>query len=136
MYNEMRQAYESGAEYVVVFNYSPNGNGTGLLQDQHFAALQKLWTDVVKNPKETNSITPKDALVLPQNYGWGMRNPNDNMWGLWQPDNNSQKVWNALQASLLKYSSKLDIVYDEPAYPLESRHQHIFYWNQTISPSM
>jgi hypothetical protein len=132
MYNEMCQAYESGAEYVVVFNYSPNGNGTGLLQNEHFAALQKFWTDVVQNPKETNNVTAQDALVLPQNYGWGMRNPNDNIWGLWQADNTSQQVWTALQASLSKYGSKLDIVYDDPAYPTAGRDQHIIYWNQTI----
>jgi len=132
MYNEMRQAYESGAEYVVVFNYSPNGNGTGLLQDQHFAALQKFWTDVVQNPRETNNVAGQDALVLPNDYGWGMRNPNDHIWGLWQPDNSSQQVWNALQASLTKYGSKLDVVYDDPAYSLAGRYQHVYYWNQTI----
>ena len=132
MYNEMRQAYESGAEYVVVFNYSPNGNGTGLLQDEHFAALQKFWTDVVQNPKDTNNVKAQDALVLPQNYGWGMRNPNDNIWGIWQVDNNSQQVWTTLQACLEKYGSKLDIVYDDSAYPVEGRYQHVYYWNQTI----
>jgi len=131
MYGEMRQAYECGAQYVVVFNYSPNGNGTGLLQEEHFAALQKFWSDVVQNPKETNNVKALDALVLPQNYGWGMRNPNDIIWGLWQPDNSSQQVWTALQTSLVKYGSKLDIVYDSSAYPVAGRYQHIYYWNQT-----
>jgi hypothetical protein len=132
MYNEMRQSYESGAQYVVVFNYSPNNNGTGLLQGEHFAALQKFWSDIVQNPRETNNVTAQAALVLPNNYGWGMRSQNDNIWGLWQPDNSSQQVWNALQASLAKYDSKLDIVYDDPAYPIEGWYQHIYYWNQTI----
>jgi hypothetical protein len=80
MYSEMRQAYTSGAEYVVVFNFSPNGNGTGLLREEHFAALQKFWKDVVLNRKETNNVTAQNVLVLPQNYGWGMRNPNDHIW--------------------------------------------------------
>jgi hypothetical protein len=132
IYNEMKQSYQSGAEYVVVFNYSPNNNGTGLLQNPQFAAIQKFWKDVVQNPKETNNVTAKDALVLPSDYGWGMRNPNDNIWGLWQADNTSQQVWNALQASLSKYGSKLDIVYDDPAYPVSGRYQHVYYWNQTI----
>ena len=132
MYSEMRQAYESGAEYVVVFNYSPNGNGTGLLQNEDFAAIQRFWTNVVQNPKDTNNVTAQDALVLPENYGWGMRNPNDTIWGLWKPDNDSQQVWNAVQASLARYGSKLDIVYDDPAYPAAGRYQHVYYWNQTI----
>ncbi len=131
MYNEMRQTYESGAEYVVIFNYSPNSTGIGLLQEAHFAALQKFWTDVVQNPKETNNAKAQDALVLPQEYGWGMRNPNDHIWGLWQPDNSSHQVWNALQESLAKYGSKLDIIYDDPTYPTAGRYQHVNYWNQT-----
>jgi hypothetical protein len=132
MYNEMRQAYENGAEYVVVFNYSPSGNGTGLLQDEQFASIQKFWTDVVQNPKETNNVTAQDALVLPSDYGWGMRNQKDTIWGLWGPDNDSSQVWNALQASLAKYGSKLDIVYADPTYPTAGRYQHVYYWNQTI----
>ncbi len=132
MYNEMRQAYENGAEYTVVFNYSPSGNGTGLLQNEQFASIQKFWNDVMQNPKVTNNVTGQDALVLPQNYGWGMRNQNDTIWGIWQPDNSSQQVWNAVQSSLAKYGSKLDIVYDDPAYPTAGRYQHVYYWNQTF----
>jgi len=131
MYSEMKQSYESGAEYVVAFNYSPGNNGTGLLQEEQFAALQKFWTDVVQNPKETNSVKAKEALVLPNDYGWGMRNENDNIWGLWQPDNSSQQIWNSLQTSLSKYGSKLDIVYEDPAYPTAGRYQQVLYWNET-----
>jgi len=132
IYNEMRQAYEDGAEYAVVFNYSPSANGTGLLQDQQFAAIQRFWADVVQNPKDTNNVTGRDALVLPENYGWGMRNLNDTIWGLWSPDNDSQQVWSAVQSSLAKQGSKLDIVYSDPAYPTTGRYQHVYYWNQTI----
>jgi hypothetical protein len=119
MYDELKLSYEDGAKYAVAFNYAPGDNGTGLLQDEHFAALQKFWTNVVQNPRETNNVTAQDALVLPRNYGWGMRNQNDNIWGLWQPDSSSQQSWNSLQASLAKYGSKLDILYDDPAYPIE-----------------
>ena len=75
MYNELRQAYENGAEYAVVFNYSPSGNGTGLLQDEQFASIQKFWTDIMQNPKVTNNVTGQDALVLPNNYGSGPKKP-------------------------------------------------------------
>ena len=132
MYNEMKQAYEDGAEYAVAFNYSPDNNATGLLQKQQFAALQKFWKDIVQNHQVTNNVMGKAALVLPSDYGWGMRNQNDTIWGMWQPDNESQQVWNAVQTSLHKYGSKLDIIYDDPAYPVGDRYQHVYYWNQTI----
>ncbi|MGA3289944.1 MAG: hypothetical protein ABSD42_06895 [Candidatus Bathyarchaeia archaeon] len=131
MYSEMKQAYEGGAEYVVVFNFASDIDSTaGLLQDQHYSALQSFWTDVVQNSSETNNVKAQDALVLPNDYGWGMRNPNDNIWGMWH-NNSSQQVWNALQASLSQYGSKLDIVYEDPAYPTAGRYQHVYYWNQT-----
>ena len=51
MYSELEQSYLSGADYAVVFNYSPSGNGTGLLQDEQFASIQKFWKDIVQNPE-------------------------------------------------------------------------------------
>jgi hypothetical protein len=131
MYNNLKQTYEDGATYAVVFNYAPNSNGTGLLQDEHFAALQKFWTDVVQNPKETNNVTAQDALILPNSYGWGMRNPQDTIWGLWNADNSSHQIWTQLQSKLAQYGSRLDIVYDDPAYPVVGKYSQIYYWNQT-----
>lgn len=142
IYNEMRQAYRDGAEYAVVFNYQgeqqvQNNNSTttfsssGLLQDTQFAAMEKFWSNVVENPKETNNVKAKDALVLPASFGGGMRNKDDGTWGYWNPDNTTQQVWNTLQSSLAKYGSKLDIVYDDSAYPTAGRYQHVVYWNQT-----
>ena len=130
MYNEMCEAYAEGARYVALFNYSPNNNGSGLLQPEHFAALQKFWTDVVQNQK-ISKVTAQAALVLPSNYGWGMRNPNDTIWGLWQPDAKSQQVWLALQSALAKDGAKLDVVYDSSAFPVSGEYQQVYYWNQT-----
>jgi hypothetical protein len=130
IYDELRQAYEDGAGYAVVFNYAPNSNSTlGLLQDEQLNALQKFWTDIVQNPKVTNNVKGQDALVLPSGYGGGMRSPTDTIWGIWPADNQSQQVWNAVQASLAKYGSKLDIVYNQPTI---GQYQHVYYWNQTI----
>ena len=131
MYEDLKLSYEEGAKYSVVFNYAPGDNGTGLLQDEHFAALQKFWTNVVVNPKETNNVKAQDALVLPKDYGWGMRNPTDTIWGLWQSDAKSPQVWSTMQGSLSKYGSKLDIVYDDPAFPVAGRYVLVYYWNQT-----
>jgi hypothetical protein len=61
-----------------------------------------------------------------------MRNQNDSIWGFWQPDNSSQQVWNAVQASLAKYGSNIDIIYDNTAYPTAGQYPHVYYWNQTL----
>jgi hypothetical protein len=135
MYDQMRLAYESGAKYIVVFNYPtyPPNNQYGILQDDHFLALQRFWNDTVQNKTVTNGGVKAEAvLVLPKNYGWGMRSLQDNIWGIWQPDAASPQVWAALQTCLHKYGSKLDIVYDDSAYQLAERYQQVYYWNQTI----
>jgi len=131
MYNAMKQSYESGAQYVVVFNDSPDNNATGLLQKEQLAAIQKFWKDVVENPRETNNVTAVDAFVLPTDFGGGLRNQNDNIWGLWPGNSTSQQVWSNLQTALGKYGSKLDIIYNDPAYPVGDRYQHVYPWNQT-----
>lgn len=134
MYDQMRLAYEAGAKYIVVFNYPtyPANNSYGILQDEHFSALQRFWTDTVQNQTVTNGGTKAEAaLVLPNNYGWGMRNQQDNIWGLWQPDNSSLQVWSKLQNALATYSSRLDVVYDDSAYPVSGKYTQVYYWNQT-----
>jgi hypothetical protein len=135
MYYQMHLAYDTGAKYIVIFNYPtyPDNNQYGILQEEHFSALQRFWNDTVQNKTVTNGGVKAEAvLVLPKNYGWGLRSPQDNIWGIWQPDSTSPQVWAALQACLLKYGSKLDIVYDDSAYHLSGRYQQVYYWNQTI----
>ncbi len=141
MYTALQQSYESGAKYAVVFNYIGDQQGHGgisnssipscLLQDTQFAAIQKFWTKIVQNPKETNNVKAQDALVLPANFGGSMRNQGEGTWGIWHSGSTSLQVWNTLQTSLHKYGSKLDIVYDDPAYPTAGEYRHVTYWNQT-----
>jgi hypothetical protein len=134
IYNELKQAYEDGAQYGVVFNYAPNSNSTaGILQDEQFNAIQKFWVDVVQNPKVTNNVKGQDALVLPNSYASALRSSTDNIWGIWQADNQSQQVYNAVQSSLAQYGSKLDIVYNDPNFSTAGRYQQVVYWNQTNS---
>ena len=133
MFDQMKASYESGAEYVVVFNYAKDMTGPyGTLQEQHFQALERFWNDVVQNASVVHGgIKAEAALVLPRNYGWGMRNPSDTIWGLWSTNSTSQQIWTQLQSKLAQYGSKLDIVYDDPAYPVVGKYSQIYYWNQT-----
>jgi hypothetical protein len=131
MFEQMKLSYEAGAEYVIIFNYSEDPTNPNTLQEEHFQALEHFWTEVVQNPEIIHGgITPEAVLVLPNNYGWGMRNPDDNIWGLWSPDDTCQQIWNQMQTKLNQYGAKLDIVYDDPNYPIANHYPTIHYWNE------
>ncbi len=132
IYQQMKESYECGAEYVIVFNYAEEMSGPyGTLKDEHFQALERFWNDVVKNPSVAHGGVKAEAvLVLPKDYGWGMRNKDDKIWGLWKPDGTSEQIWSQLQQRLDQYGLKLDIVYDDPAHPVEDKYANIYYWNQ------
>ncbi len=133
IYNQMRTAYEAGAEYIVVFNYADDMTGPyGTLQDEHFEALERFWNDAVQSSAvKKGSIKAEAVLVLPENYGWGMRDLGDKIWGLWGPDEKSQQTWNMAQSLLEEYGFGLDIVYDDSEFPAEGRYSQTYFWNQT-----
>jgi hypothetical protein len=122
MYRYLKLSYEQGATYAAVFNYAPKGDGKGLLQEEHYATLQKFWNDVKQNAGETINYTAAKALVLPKNYGFGLRVQKDNIWGFWPADAQSTQVWSSVQSALSTYGSGFDIVYDDPAYPLQCKY--------------
>ena len=132
VYNQMLMAYNSGAKYIAIFDYPYNltGNPYGVLTNEHFQALQKFWNQI--SQQAPNSAHAEAALVLPYDYGFGMRSPTDKIWGFWGPDDKSPIIWNATQTLLGKYGLGLDIIYDDPAYPVEGNYSKVYYWNQTI----
>ncbi len=131
MYENLKGSYESGAEYSVVFNYAPDVNGTGLLQDEHYWAIERFWNEVVQNPEVGNNVIVEDALVLPADYGWGMRSVTDTIWGLWQPDEKAPQIWNAIQNHLDNKGGKLDIIYEDSAAQANTQYPNVYYWNNT-----
>jgi hypothetical protein len=133
MFDQMRTSYECGAKYVIIFNYAEDRTGPyGTLQEEHFQALERFWNEVVQNPSVVHGgVKAEAALVLPKNYGWGMRNPNDIIWGLWSTNSTSEQIWTQLQNKIVQYGTRLDIVYEDPAYPVAGRYSNIYYWNQT-----
>lgn len=137
IYEQMSTAYECGAEYFMIFNFPTlEGNDYGLLLDEHFEALERFWNDVVKNPEVVHgSIEAESALVLPRNYGWGMRRPDDRIWGWWGPDEKSDQIWTLSRQLLEQYDLSLDIVYEDPEFPIQGKYSQIYYWNHTINSS-
>ncbi len=131
LYSELMTTYMAGAQYVIIFDYPQiDGYPYGILTDDHFAAMEKFWNNI-------QTLTPNSqaeaTLVLPNDYGWGMRSRQDIIWGLWRPDATSEQIWNISRNLLAKYGSSLDIVYDDSLFPVQGKgYQQIYYWNETL----
>ena len=134
IYSQLLNAYEAGAKYGIVFNYPQlDGNPYGVMTDEHFEALERFWTDVILKPKTTpNSPTAEAVLVLPSNYGFGLRRADDRIWGYWEPDEKSAQVWDISRKLLSEYGLRLDIIYEDQAFPVAGKYSQIYYWNQTL----
>ena len=133
MLEDMMISYDAGADYIIIFNYptDPPGNPYGILSDEHFEVMQQFWSHMKQNPEDYGKTTAETALVLPENYAWGMRNIDDRIWGYWGPDQYSEQIWELTQSLLDQYGLALDIVYDDPNYPLTDIYTQTVYWNST-----
>ena len=133
MLEDMMVSYDAGADYIIIFNYpiNPPGNPYGILTDEHFEVMQQFWSYMKQNPEDYGKTTAEAALVLPENYAWGMRNIDDRIWGYWGPDEYSEQIWELSQIMLDDYGLALDIVYDDPNYPLTDIYTETVYWNCT-----
>ena len=130
MYSQLLLSYMAGAQYAVIFDYPQVGdNPYGVLTEDHFDAMERFWNDI-----QSASFVggAKAAYVLPYAYGWGLRSENDSLWGLWPPDNSSTQIWSNMQKLLSKYSIGLDIIYDDPAFPIDGKYAQVYWWNQTL----
>ncbi|XHH07826.1 MAG: hypothetical protein ACFCUE_09635 [Candidatus Bathyarchaeia archaeon] len=131
IYSQMLESYKAGADYIIIFNY-PILSSYGVMKTEHFTALRNFWNDITTKSLEDLS-QPEAVLVLPQNYGWGIRHQTDNIWGFYTPDDKAPLVANAMETLLAQYGASLDIVYDDPAHPVNGAgYQTVYYWNQTL----
>jgi hypothetical protein len=136
IYDQMLSAYQAGAKYVVLFDYPQlPDNPYGVLEDQHFAALER-FSQTVEQTSRTRTISKQAmvALVLPTNYGFGLRRHNDRIWGYWGPDNKTEQVWTASQTLLNRFGLDMDLVYDDPEYPISDKYATVYFWNQSKFP--
>jgi len=129
LYKDLVLAYNNGAKYIVVFNYPTNLTDYGILSEEHLNSLKKFWTytNVFPQKMKTSSV----AFVLPENYGYGFRGPQDKIWGIWGPDELSEKLWNDTNYLLVTFDKQLDLVYDEREFNLEQRYKKLLYWTDT-----
>jgi len=117
LYEDLLLAYHSGAKYAVVFNHDENEpySGYGILTEEHFEALENFWNYKNDNPKKHGSLTADVTFVLPPDYGFGFRDPDDRVWRYWK-EHHSSKMWNEVNDLLDEYGNRLDIVYSDPEF--------------------
>lgn len=134
MLSDMQTAYQAGANYIAVFNY-PETNQYGNLTTEQFNAMQTFWSQIHENQKNTfGTANAQAALVLPKDYGWGMRNPNDDIWGNWNTDALSPIIWNQINHLIGIHGLRLDIIYNDTNFNFAQKYSEIYYWNnQTLN---
>jgi hypothetical protein len=133
LYNDKKLAYDNGAKYIIVFD-SNEEYTQGILQEEHLQAMQQFWKYAQANPRTNSPSSKQTAFVLPENYGYGFRGPQDKIWGLWPADNFTTQLCINLYSAMQQYGSKLDIIYDDQAVAnYTSFYAKTLFWNGTTS---
>jgi hypothetical protein len=137
LYDEMVLAYENGAQYIVVFNSPGNQSATtalGILTEEHLDSMQRFWKYANAHPRPEGEDPADTAYVLPSDFGFGFRGPDDSIWGLWPSNATAVEIWNESNNLLDKYGIKLDIVYEtlSDKTPIRLMYERLIFWNGTV----
>jgi hypothetical protein len=131
MLEDMLTAYHAGAKYIVVFDYPvyPDANPYGILTEDQFDAMKDFWNQIHAGQGSAfGTADAQVALVLPKDYGWGMRSQADTIWGLWNSDALSPLIWTKMNQLLNTYGLRLDIIYNDTTFNFEEKYSKIYYW--------
>jgi hypothetical protein len=133
LYNDMILAYKNGAKYILVFDANENYT-RGILKEEHLDALKQFWQYAHDNPRTSNTINDRVAYVLPKDYAYGFRGPNDKIWGLWEADAFSYELCTNLYSLMEQEGTKLDIIYEDGMEPNVTKVYNKFvFWNGTVT---
>ena len=134
LYDDLVLAYESGAEYILVFDTNENYTQS-TLKKEHLDALKRFWQYATDNPRPSTPPSDRVAYVLPKDYGYGFRGPNDTIWGLWGAAEyeHSLKISTEVGALIREYQNRLDIIYDDELKANSSYgYSKLIFWNGTV----
>ena len=81
--------------------------------------------------KRAVQLSPDTAYVLPQDYAYGFRGPDDKIWGLWGPDNLTIPIATQLSSLMQQYGNNLNVVYDDASINYTSQYSEVIFWNGT-----
>ena len=129
LFDDLVLAYENGAKYILVFD-SNEDYTQSTLGEAHLDALERFWQYTKDNPRPADLLDGRVAFVLPKDYAYGIRGPNDKIWGLWEADSLSFEISENIGKLLKQYRDKLDIIYDD-GLELDSTYDQYFFWNGT-----
>ncbi len=131
LYNDMVLAYENGAKYIIVFDSNENYTQSVLQQGQ-LDAMNQFWQYVQANPRIIGPVSDRTAYVLPADYAYGFRGPDDKIWGLWGPDSITNSICMNVSLLLQKFGTNLDLVYPDGPQTVESvGYQNVINWNDS-----
>jgi hypothetical protein len=134
LYNDLVYAYEGGAKYILVFDTNKNYTHS-VLKPEHLDALKQFWQYAIDNPRPSDPPTDRVAYVLPKDYGYGFRGPNDTIWGLWSAIDytDSLRINTELGTLIDTYKNRLDIIYDDGLEASRSYgYSRLIFWNGTV----
>ncbi len=129
LFDDLVLAYENGAKYVVVFD-SNEDYTSSTLKEEHFDALERFWQYTKDNPRSADLLANRVAFVLPKDWAYGFRGPDDKIWGLWEGDELVSPISETLGALLVEHGSKLDVIYDD-GLKFEDYYKEYIFWNGT-----
>ena len=135
LYQDMLTAYLNGAKYILIFDYAMDNEtrtAHGILQQEHLDALKQFWEYVKTHPQPSNPVDDRVAYVLPPDFGYGFRGPDDWIWGLWKNSTLSNKIWNDVNTYSQQYGQKFDIIYAGTPNFDDWAYNKIIYWNGTV----
>ena len=131
LYDDMVFAYENGAKYIVIFDSNENYTH-GTFNMEHLQALKDFSEYAHKNPRYIEPTSKRSAFVLPKDFAYGFRGPEDKIWGLWDADAFSYDISAQLGNLLQEYGNSLDIIYDDEVDYSSLGYEKFMFWNGTI----
>jgi hypothetical protein len=134
LYDDLVLAYENGAKYILVFDTNKNYTHS-TLKPEHLNELKRFWQYTTDNPRPSDPPSDRVAYVLPKDYGYGFRGPNDTIWGLWgaDKDDRSFKISTEVGGLIDEYQNRLDIIYDDGLETNSSYgYSKLIFWNGTV----
>jgi hypothetical protein len=132
LFKDLMLAYENGAKYIIVFDTNEDYTH-GVLGNEQLLSLSVFWHYVQNNPRNSFLVSDRVAYVLPKDYAYGFRGPNDKIWGFWEADAFSDQLCQKLGSLIEEYGFRLDVIYDDG---LENNgtygYSKLIFWNGTV----
>lgn len=144
LYNDMVLSYQNDAKYIVVFD--TNANWTqNVLDSKQLDAIKQFWQYAQANPRTISQPSDRSVYVLPRDFGFGFRSPNDTIFGLWNANWNGSTslsfvadISMCVVTFLQMCGNNLDIIYPISNATIDALgYKNVIYWNDTaVIPNM